>query len=48
MQRESDDQRQQRELADSQEYAASVARDPEIASRIAEARAQMTPDGFDD
>jgi hypothetical protein len=47
MRRETDDQRRRRELADSLEYAARVARDPEIARRIAEDRAQMAAGGFD-
>lgn len=41
MRHETDDECRRRELADSLEYAARVARDPEIARRVAEARAAI-------
>jgi len=48
MRRETDDQRRQRHLADSLEYAAKVARDPVMTRRIAETRAEIAANGFDE
>lgn len=48
MRRETDDEKRRRELAASLEYAAKVARDPEMTRRIAETRAEIAANGFDE
>lgn len=45
---ESEYQRRQRELADSLEYAAHVARDPEMAKRVQETRARIAAGDVDE
>jgi uncharacterized protein YciW len=48
MPRESDNERRQRQLAASREYAAQVANDPEMTRRIAEEHARIAANGFDE
>ena len=48
IQHESEGQRRQRELADSLEFAAQVARDPAIACRVEEARAKIAAGDVDE